>query len=97
MILSNEPGYYPAGEYGIRIENLEIVTPARDLPGGERPMLGFETITLVPMDLRLIEPGLLTAAERDWLNRYHEKVRNEIGPRVAAKERIWLEQATKAI
>ncbi|WP_417710579.1 aminopeptidase P family protein [Roseibium aggregatum] len=97
MILSNEPGYYPAGEYGIRIENLEIVTPARDLPGGERPMLGFETITLVPMDLRLIEPGLLTAAERDWLNRYHEKVRNEIGPLVAAKERIWLEQATKAI
>ncbi|EAV43037.1 aminopeptidase P [Stappia aggregata IAM 12614] len=97
MILSNEPGYYPAGEYGIRIENLEIITPARDLPGGERPMLGFETITLVPMDLRLIEPGLLTAAERDWLNRYHEKVRNEIGPLVAAKERIWLEQATKAI
>ncbi|MEE4011974.1 aminopeptidase P family protein [Roseibium sp. FZY0029] len=97
MILSNEPGYYPAGEYGIRIENLEIVTPARDLPGGERPMLGFETITLVPMDLRLIEPALLTAAERDWLNRYHEKVRNEIGPLVGAKERIWLEQATKAI
>lgn len=97
MILSNEPGYYPAGEYGIRIENLEIVTPARDLPGGERPMLGFETITLVPMDLRLVEPGLLTAAERDWLNSYHEKVRAEIGPLVGAKERIWLEQATKAI
>ncbi|TYC64872.1 aminopeptidase P family protein [Stappia sp. BW2] len=97
MILSNEPGYYPAGEYGIRIENLEVVTPARDLPGGERPMLGFETITLVPMDLRLIEPALLTAAERDWLNRYHETVRNEIGPLVAAKVRIWLEQATKAI
>ena len=97
MILSNEPGYYPAGEYGIRIENLEVVTPARDLPGGERPMLGFETITLVPMDLRLIELALLTATERDWLNRYHEKVRNEIGPLVAAKERIWLEQATKAI
>jgi Xaa-Pro aminopeptidase len=97
MILSNEPGYYPAGEYGIRLENLEIVTPARDLPGGERPMLGFETITLVPMDLRLIEPGLLTVAERDWLNRYHERVRAEIGPLVGAKERIWLEQATKAI
>jgi Xaa-Pro aminopeptidase len=97
MILSNEPGYYPAGEYGIRIENLEVVTPARDLPGGERPMLGFETITLVPMDLRLLEPALLTAAERDWLNRYHETVRNEIGPLVAAKVRIWLEQATKAI
>lgn len=97
MILSNEPGYYPAGEYGIRIENLEVVTPARDLPGGERPMLGFETITLVPMELRLIEPALLTVAERDWLNRYHERVRAEIGPLVGAKERIWLEQATKAI
>jgi len=97
MILSNEPGYYPVGEYGIRLENLEIVTEARALPGGERPMLGFETITLVPMDLRLVEAALLTQAERDWLNRYHERVRGEIGPLVGAKERIWLEQATKAL
>ncbi|GAB4521449.1 MAG: aminopeptidase P family protein [Roseibium sp.] len=97
MILSNEPGYYPAGEYGIRIENLEVVTEAREITGGERAMLGFETITLVPMDLRLIEAGLLTEAERDWLNRYHERVRSEIGPLVGARERIWLEQATKAI
>ncbi|WP_269580915.1 aminopeptidase P family protein [Roseibium sp. Sym1] len=97
MILSNEPGYYPAGEYGIRLENLEIVTEARDIPGGERPMLGFETITLVPMDLRLVEPALLTGPERDWLNRYHERVRAEIGPLVGARERIWLEQATKEI
>ena len=97
MILSNEPGYYPAGEYGIRIENLEVVTPARDVPGGERPMLGFETLTLVPMDLRLVEPALLTEAERDWLNRYHARVRAEIGPLVGARERAWLEQATKAI
>ncbi|WP_428686882.1 aminopeptidase P family protein [Roseibium sp.] len=97
MILSNEPGYYPAGEYGIRLENLEIVTEARDVPGGERPMLGFETITLVPMDLRLVEVSLLTAAERDWLNRYHARVREEIGPLVGAKERIWLERATEAV
>ncbi|MCK7613526.1 aminopeptidase P family protein [Roseibium sediminicola] len=97
MILSNEPGYYPAGEYGIRLENLEIVTEARDLPGGERPMLGFETITLVPMDLRLVDVSLLTQAERDWLNSYHERVRAEIGPLVGAKQRIWLEQATKAL
>ncbi|POF28702.1 aminopeptidase P family protein [Roseibium marinum] len=97
MILSNEPGYYPAGEYGIRLENLEVVTEAADIPGGERPMLGFETLTLVPMDLRLVELSLLTPAERDWLNRYHEKVREEIGPLVGAKERIWLERATKAV
>lgn len=97
MILSNEPGYYPAGEYGIRLENLEIVTGPCEIPGGERPMLGFETITLVPMDLRLVEVALLTGAERDWLNRYHERVREEIGPLVGAHQRIWLEQATKAI
>lgn len=97
MILSNEPGYYPAGEYGIRLENLEVVTEARDIPGGERPMLGFETITLVPFDLRLVEPGMLTPDERAWLNRYHERVRAEVGPLVGAKERIWLEQATREI
>ncbi len=97
MILSNEPGYYPAGEYGIRLENLEVVTEAKDIAGGERPMLGFETITLVPLDLRLVEVSLLTGAERDWLNRYHARVREEVGPLVGAKERIWLEQATKAI
>lgn len=97
MILSNEPGYYPAGEYGIRLENLEIVTEARDVAGGERAMLGFETITLVPMDLRLVDVSLLTAAERDWLNRYHARVRAEVGPLVGASERIWLERATEAI
>ncbi|MEM5581865.1 aminopeptidase P family protein [Roseibium sp. AS2] len=97
MILSNEPGYYPAGEYGIRLENLEIVTGPVDIAGGERAMLGFETITLVPMDLRLVETALLTHDERAWLNRYHERVRSEIGPLVGARERIWLEQATKAI
>jgi Xaa-Pro aminopeptidase len=97
MILSNEPGYYPAGEYGIRLENLEIVTEARDIKGGERPMLGFETITLVPMDRRLIDVSLLSEADRDWLNRYHKKVREMVGPLVGAKERIWLEQATEAI
>ncbi|TYC51705.1 aminopeptidase P family protein [Rhodobacterales bacterium] len=97
MILSNEPGYYPAGEYGIRLENLEIVTEARDIAGGERPMLGFETITLVPFDLRLIETGLLTHSERAWLNRYHERVRAEIGPLVGAQQRIWLEKATREV
>lgn len=97
MILSNEPGYYPAGEYGIRLENLEIVTEPRDIAGGERPMLGFETITLVPFDRRLIMSAMLTADERSWLNRYHLKVRSEIGPLLSAKDRIWLEQATEEI
>ncbi|WP_035898102.1 M24 family metallopeptidase C-terminal domain-containing protein, partial [Labrenzia sp. DG1229] len=97
MILSNEPGFYPAGEYGIRLENLEIVKEARDIAGGERSMLGFETITLVPMDLRLVDVSLLTAFERDWLNRYHTRVRAEVGPLVGAKERIWLERATETI
>ncbi|CTQ53031.1 Xaa-Pro dipeptidase [Roseibium album] len=97
MILSNEPGYYPAGEYGIRLENLEIVTEARDIKGGERPMLGFETITLVPMDRRLLDVSLLSEFERDWLNRYHLRVREMVGPLIGAKERIWLEQATETI
>ncbi|GAA0774107.1 aminopeptidase P family protein [Roseibium denhamense] len=97
MILSNEPGYYPTGEYGIRLENLEIVTEPRDIPGGERPMHGFETITLVPMDLRLIDGALLTKAERDWLNTYHARVYDSIGPLVGEKERAWLENATRAI
>lgn len=97
MILSNEPGYYPAGEYGIRLENLEVVTEPPEIAGGERPMLGFETITLVPFDRRLILAGLLTVTERDWLNRYHARVREEIGPLVGAKQRIWLEQATEPV
>ncbi|MEP3427198.1 MAG: aminopeptidase P family protein [Roseibium sp.] len=97
MILSNEPGCYPAGEYGIRLENLEIVTESKEIPGGERPMLGFETITLVPFDLRLVDASLLTANEKAWLNRYHDKVRDVISPLVSGKGKAWLEQATQSI
>ncbi|KZM48508.1 aminopeptidase P family protein [Labrenzia sp. OB1] len=97
MILSNEPGYYPAGDYGIRLENLEVVTEASDISGGERPMLGFETLTLVPMDLRLVDLSLLTQAERDWLNRYHDKVREKISPLLGEKECEWLVRATKSV
>ncbi|WP_299817380.1 aminopeptidase P family protein [uncultured Roseibium sp.] len=97
MILSNEPGYYPAGDYGIRLENLEVVTEAADIPGGERPMLGFETLTLVPMDLRLVDLALLTQVERDWLNSYHTKVREKIAPLLEEKEREWLVRATKSV
>jgi Xaa-Pro aminopeptidase len=92
MILSNEPGYYKEGAYGIRIENLIIVEP-RAIPGAEREMLGFETITLTPYDRRLIELGLLTPAERDFVDAYHARVLAEIGPSVEGEARLWLERA----
>ncbi|MEE4349279.1 MAG: aminopeptidase P family protein [Pacificimonas sp.] len=97
MILSNEPGYYKEGAYGIRIENLVIVEP-RETPGGEGEFLGFETVTFAPIDLRLVEPALLTPAEKDWLNAYHKDVREKIGPQLRTPEdQAWLEQATTAI
>jgi len=92
-VLSNEPGYYKAGEYGIRIENLIIVREAPAYPG----YLEFETLTLAPIETRLIDVTLLTSAERDWLNAYHARVRTEIGPLLTSDVRQWLEQATAAI
>jgi Xaa-Pro aminopeptidase len=97
MICSNEPGYYKTGEYGIRIENLVVVTQAEAIAGGERPMMAFETITLAPIDRNLIEPGLLTENEKAWLNAYHARVRETIGPQLDAEARAWLDQATRAI
>ncbi len=94
MIVSNEPGFYKIDGYGIRTENLQFVTPATPIEGGERPMLGFETLTLAPIDRRLIVVEMLTAAERTWLNSYHAKVLAEIGPRVEADVQAWLEAAT---
>jgi hypothetical protein len=79
MMLSNEPGFYKPGAYGIRIENLILVEP-RTIPGGDREMLGFETLTFTPIDLRLVEPSIMTADEIAWLNAYHAKVRELIGP-----------------
>src|SRR5690606_36124756 len=96
MICSNEPGYYKTGAYGIRIENLVVVTAPQDR-GGERPMMGFETLTLAPIDLDLVDPGLLTAQERAWLNRYHARVREVLSPLVDADTRAWLERATIAV
>jgi Xaa-Pro aminopeptidase len=93
MILSNEPGYYRAGEYGIRLENLVLVEP-RDVPGGERPMLGFETLTLAPFDRRLIAVDLLDAAERAWIDAYHARVRDTLGGHLDGPERDWLDAAT---
>jgi Xaa-Pro aminopeptidase len=97
MIVSNEPGYYKTGAYGIRIENLELVTEPRKVPGGERELMGFETLTLVPVDRRLVVPELLSPAELAWLNAYHARVREEIGPELGAEDRAWLEQATETI
>jgi Xaa-Pro aminopeptidase len=92
MILSNEPGYYRAGRYGIRIENLLLVE--RRKAGIEKPLLGFETLTLAPIDLRLVAPKLMTRDEIAWLNGYHAEVRKKIGPKVNAAERKWLARAT---
>jgi Xaa-Pro aminopeptidase len=99
MICSNEPGYYKTGEYGIRIENLVVVHELPGTPGAEKKMLGFETITMAPIDLDLVEPAMLTLAERDWLNAYHATVRTAVAPAFAhdAYGRAWLEQATRAI
>lgn len=98
MILSNEPGYYRPGAFGIRIENLIVVEAASDIAGGDRPMLGFETITWCPIDRRLILPDLMTREELDWLNTYHATTREKLMPLFDdAKVRAWLEQATRPI
>ena len=97
MIVSNEPGYYKEGAYGIRIENLQYVTSPRTIPGGDRPMLGFEALTLAPIDRTLILPDLLTAEERDQLDAYHARVLAEIGPHLDAPVRAWLEGACAPI
>jgi Xaa-Pro aminopeptidase len=95
MILSNEPGYYRPGAFGIRIENLIVVEPARDIDGGERPMHGFETITWCPIDRRLILPSLLTEEELGWLNAYHAATREKLMPMIEDPSvRAWLEGAT---
>jgi Xaa-Pro aminopeptidase len=97
MILSNEPGYYKEGAYGIRIENLVLVTEAAKPEGGDRPMMGFETLTLVPIDRRLIAIDLLTPAERSWIDAYHARVLAEIGPELAHDDRAWLAAATQKL
>ncbi len=93
MILSNEPGFYKEGHWGIRIENLQVVTPAAPISGGERPMLGFETLTLAPIDRRLIKVSLLTDNERAWMDAYHAEVLAKVGPLMQGEARVWLEQA----
>ena len=96
MICSNEPGYYKTGAFGIRIENLVVVSEAKDV-GGERKMMEFETITLAPIDVNLVEPSLMTDSERAWLNAYHARVRETITPLVDEETRTWLAKATRAV
>ncbi len=99
MILSNEPGYYREGAFGIRIENLVVVEEAAPLPGGDaqRKMLSFRTLTFAPIDLRLVDAAALSAGERDWLNAYHAEVRERIGPRLSEAARHWLDGATATL
>jgi Xaa-Pro aminopeptidase len=94
MIVSNEPGYYREGHYGIRLENLLAITEAKAVEGGEIPVMSFETLTLAPFDRRLIVPDLLSPEERQWLNAYHGRVWREISPALKGSERKWLKEAT---
>jgi Xaa-Pro aminopeptidase len=96
MILSNEPGYYKAGEYGIRIENLVLVVP-REIDGAEKEMLGFETLTFAPIDRRLIDAEMLDPEELIWLNCYHAHVMAKIGPNLQGADLEWLRQACAPI
>lgn len=97
MILSNEPGYYKEGAYGIRIENLVVVADDSSSAPSERAMLAFETITLAPIDRNLIDRNLLTESERDWLDAYHARVRETLSPLVDESVRAWMETATAPI
>jgi Xaa-Pro aminopeptidase len=97
MIVSNEPGYYKAGAFGIRLENLVTVVALADVKGAERELLGFETLTLAPFDRALIEPALMTESEIAWLDRYHARVREELLPIVDAETAAWLKEATQPI
>ena len=93
MIVSNEPGYYKEGAYGIRIKNLQAVTPSENIEGGERTMLGFETLTFAPIDRALIVPKMLSKEEKAWVNAYHARVRDLIGPQLDGEAKAWLEGA----
>lgn len=99
MILSNEPGYYREGAFGIRIENLIVAQEAPHKPGGDehRNMLNWRTLTFAPIDRRLIITTMLTESERDWLNSYHAEVAEKIGPRLSPGAKTWLDAATAPI
>lgn len=97
MVLSNEPGYYKEGAYGIRIENLILVTEPNLPDGGDRAMMAFETLTLAPYDRALIDTSILTDDERHWVNAYHKRVFNALGSGLSRAEKIWLKAATEPL
>jgi Xaa-Pro aminopeptidase len=97
MILSNEPGYYKTAAYGIRIENLVLVIAAPEPIGAEKPLNAFETLTLAPIDRRLVDARMLSGKERCWLDSYHERVHQLLAPLVDAPTRKWLAAATKPL
>jgi Xaa-Pro aminopeptidase len=97
MIVSNEPGYYKTGAYGIRIESLVVVVPLPAPPGGEVALYGFETLTLAPIDRALVEPALLTSPELAWLDNYHARVREAIAPKLDREAAAWLADATRPL
>jgi Xaa-Pro aminopeptidase len=97
MVVSNEPGYYKTGGYGIRIENLVMVCTVKPAKGWERKLLGFDTLTCAPYDINLIEPKLLSTVEVDWLNTYHAWVLKSLEKNLEKTERAWLQKATKRI
>ncbi|WP_206454208.1 aminopeptidase P family protein [Aurantimonas marina] len=97
MILSDEPGYYREGAYGIRIENLILIEPATAVAGGDLPMHSFETLTLAPIDRRLIEPMLMSREEIDWVDTYHATVRAALTALLPAADQDWLEAATRPV
>jgi Xaa-Pro aminopeptidase len=96
MIISNEPGYYKTGEYGIRIENLVLVVDVH-IDGEEKEMLGFETLTFAPIDRRLVVKAMLSPEELAWLNAYHRQVLEKIGPSLTGSDRTWLDEACAPI
>jgi Xaa-Pro aminopeptidase len=97
MILSNEPGYYKTGAYGIRIENLVLVVEAREVTGAEKPLNAFDTLTLAPIDRRLVVTEMLSAEEMGWLDRYHARVLATLSPVLDAATTAWLTAATRPL
>ncbi len=97
MVLSNEPGYYKTGEYGIRIENLVVVAPAEEIKGSEKQMFIFEPLTLAPLDTNLIDLSLLTSEEIKWFDSYHAEVWRRLAPLVLGQDKAWLKKATEPL
>ena len=96
MILSDEPGFYEPGRYGVRLENLLMVQP-HPFPDAKKPFFSFETLTLAPFDRRLVDPALMSVAERSWLDAYHARVVAEVGPNLPDDARAWLVQACRPL